>query len=97
MALDVSENAQDAHSTENTTYHYIERAAGHTNAAIEGELDVLRNAHVPLQREYDEWLDRVERGGDYLNYVLIHGTKLGTELNRSQQLCSATTEKYQWL
>ena len=26
-------------------------------------------------------MDRVSRGGDYLNYVLIHGTKLGTETN----------------
>ena len=52
-----------------------------TDEAIERALDTLRRDHVNLQRDYDEWVDRLERGGDYLNYVLIHGTKLGTEAN----------------
>ena len=80
-ALDVNKDAQD---TLNREYDIplAERAdPGRTNAVIEGEIDVLRNQHVPLQQAYDEWLDRLERGGDYLNYVLIHGTKLGTEAN----------------
>ena len=58
-----------------------ERDAGRTNDVIERKLTNLRRDHVDLQREYDEWVDRLERGGDYLNYVLIHGTKLGTETN----------------
>ena len=66
-ALDANERAQDDLHRESETPL--------------GELDILQNAHVPLQRNYDEWLDRVERGGDYLNYILIHGTKLGTEAN----------------
>ena len=39
------------------------------------------SAIVRLQRDYDDWMDRVPRGGDYLNYALIHGTKLRTEAN----------------
>ena len=54
---------------------------GRTNVVIGRELASLRRDHLNLQREYDEWVDRLERGGDYLNYVLIHGTKLGTEAN----------------
>ena len=80
-ALDVNESAQD---TLNREYDLplAERAdPGRTNDVIEGELDVLRNQHVALQQAYDEWQDRLERGGDYLNYVLTHGTKLGTEAN----------------
>ena len=65
-ALDGNEEAQDALNRE-YELPLLERAAGRTDAAIEAEREVLRNAHVPLQRDYDEWLDRVERGGDYLN------------------------------
>ena len=60
--LDVNENAQD---TLNREYDLPlgERAdPGRTNDVIEGELDVLRNQHVPLQQAYDEWQDRLERG-----------------------------------
>ena len=47
---------------------------------MQGELDLLQNAYPGLETAYNEVLDRVSRGGDYLNYV-IHGTKLGTEAN----------------
>ena len=75
-ALDANEEAQDTLNREYDT-PLAERAdPGRTNDVIEGELDVLRNLHRPLQQAYDEWQDRLERGGDYLNYVLIHGTSL---------------------
>ena len=59
-----------------------ERADEHrTDEALNRQLATLQRDHIDLQRDYDEWVDRLERGGDYLNYVLIHGTKLGTEAN----------------
>ena len=96
-ALDVNEEAQD---TLNREYDLplAERAdPGRTNAVIEGEIDVLRNQHVPLQRAYDEWQDRLERGGDYLNYVLIHGTKLGTEANNYVRRLQRSTNGFEAL
>ena len=93
-ALDV---AQD---TLNREYDLplAERAdARRTNDVIEGEIDVLRNQHVPLQQAYDEWLDRLERGGDYLNYVLIHGTKLGTEANNYVRRLQSSTNGFEAL
>ena len=95
-ALDANEEAQDALNREYDV-PLLERAAGRTNAAIEGEIDVLRNAHRPLQRDYDEWLDRVERGGDYLNYILIHGTKLRTEANNYVRRLQRSTNGFEAL
>ena len=40
-----------------------------TDETIERALATLRRDHANLQRDYDEWVDRLERGGDYLNYV----------------------------
>ena len=95
-ALDGKEQAQDALNRE-YNLPLLERAAGRTDAAIEAELEVLRNANVPLQRDYDEWIDRVERGGDYLNYILIHGTKLGTEANSHVRRLQRSTNGFEAL
>ena len=73
-ALDVNEAEQDDLNREQATPEG-ERPPGRGNATVERELEALRTAHDDLQREYDEWLDRVERGGDYLNYILINGTE----------------------
>ena len=88
-ALNVSEEAQD---TLNRGYDLrpAQRAAGRTDEVIEREIDVLRTDHERLQRDYDDWMDRVPRGGDYLNYVLTHGTKLGTETNNYRRLPRST-------
>ena len=53
-----------------------------TDEVLQRLLRTLEQAHVQLQRDYDDCVDRLERGGDYLNYVLIHGTN--------------TAEKYKW-
>ena len=95
-AVDGNEQAQDALNRE-YDIPLLERAAGRTDAAIEAELEVLRNAHVPLQRDYDEWLDKVERGGDYLNYILIHGTKRGTEANNYVRRLQRSTNGFEAL
>ena len=95
-AMDANERAQDDLHRENEI-PLLERAAGRTDAAIEAELDVLRNAHVPLERDYEEWVDRVERGGDYLNYILIHGTKLGTEANNYVRRLQRSTNGFEAL
>ena len=96
-ALDVNENAQDTLQREYDS-PLAERAdEGRTTDIIEGEIDVLRNQHVPLQQAYDEWQDRLERGGDYLNYVLIHGTKLGTEANNFVRRLQRSTNGFEAL
>ena len=68
-----------------------------TDEAIERELANLRRDHIHLQRDYDEWVDRLERGGDYLNYVLIHGTKLGTEANKYIRRLQRSTNGFEAL
>ena len=67
-----------------------------TNAAIERKLANLRRDRLNLQRDYDEWVDRLERGGDYLNYVLI-GTKLGTEANNYIRRLQRSTNGFEAL
>ena len=42
-------------------------------------------------------VDRLERGGDYLNYVLIHGTKLGTEANNYIRRLQRSTNGFEAL
>ena len=42
-----------------------------TDEAIERALATLQRGHVNLQRDYDECVERLERGGDYLNYACI--------------------------
>ena len=95
-ALDVNEAGQDDLNRELATPEG-ERPAGRDNATVERELETLRTAHDVLQREYDEWLDRVERGGDYLNYILIHGTKLGTEANNYVRRLQGSTNGFEAL
>ena len=58
-----------------TAYHHENEQQDEDDDAIQAELVVLRTAHNNLQGLYDDVLDRVEGGGDYLNYVLIQGTK----------------------
>ena len=58
-----------------------DRRVGRTNVVIQGEIDVLQNAYPALETAYNKILGRVSCGGDYLNCVLTHGTKLGTEAN----------------
>ena len=58
-ALDVSETGQDDLRQE-LAIPVDERDAGRTNAVIERELANLRRDHADLQREYDEWVDRLE-------------------------------------
>ena len=41
--------------------------------------------------------DRLERGGDYLNYVLIHGTKLGTEAKNYVRRLQRSTNGFEAL
>ena len=65
-----------------------ERRPGRDNAPV---------AHDDLQRDYDDWMDRVSRGGDYLNYVLIHGTKLGTETNNYVRRLQRSTNGFEAL
>ena len=74
-----------------------EREPGRTDAAIQGEIDALRNAYPGLEDRYNEVLDRVSRGGDYLNYVLIHGTKLGTEANNYVRRLQRSTNGFEAL
>ena len=95
-AMDANERAQDDLHREREVPR-LERAAGRTDAAIDAELEVLRNAHAPLERDYEEWVDRVERGGDYLNYILIHGTKLGTEANNYVRRLQRSTNGFEAL
>ena len=71
--------------------------AGRTDDVINAEIEVLRTAHIPLQRTYDEWKDRLERGGDYLSYMLIHGTKLGTEANNYIRRLQRSTNGFEAL
>ena len=68
-----------------------------TNETIERELANLRRDHIHRQRDYDEWIDRLERGADYLNYVLIHGTKLGTEANNYIRRLQRSTNGFEAL
>ena len=95
-ALDANETGQDNLQRE-LALPVDEREPGRTNAIVERELGALRRAHDDLQREYDEWVDRLERGGDYLNYVLIHGTKLGTEANNYVRRLQRSTNGFEAL
>ena len=75
-----------------------ERADEHrTDEALNRQLATLQRDHIDLQRDYDEWVDRLERGGDYLNYVLIHGTKLGTEANNYIRRLQRSTNGFEAL
>ena len=65
--------------------------------AIQRPLRTLEQDHVRLQQDYDDWVDRLERGGDYLNYVLIHGTKLGTEANKYIRRLQRSTNGFEAL
>ena len=47
--------------------------------------------------EYNEVLDRVSQWDDYLNYVLIHGTKLGTEANNHVRRLQRSTNGFEAL
>ena len=94
-ALDANERGQDDLNRELAAPEG-ERLAGRDNATVEGELDALRRDHDDLQREC-EWLERVERGGDYLNYTLIHGTKLGTEANNYVRRLQRSTNGFEAL
>ena len=95
-ALDDNDNGQDELRRE-LAIPLDDREDGRTNAVIERELTNLRRDHVSLQREYDEWVDRLERGGDYLNYVLTHGTKLGTEANNYIRRLQRSTNGFEAL
>ena len=96
-ALTVNEDAQDDLYRE-LDIPLNERAdPGQTDDAINAEIEVLRTAHVPLQRPYDDWKDRLERGGDYLSYMLIHGTKLGTEANNYIRRLQRSTNGFEAL
>ena len=68
-----------------------------TDEALNRQLATLQRDHIALQRDYDEWVDRLERGGDYLNYVLIHGTKLGTEANNYVRRLQRSTNGFEAL
>ena len=68
-----------------------------TDEALNRQLATLQRDHLALQRDYDEWVDRLERGGDYLNYVLIHGTKLGTEANNYIRRLQRSTNGFEAL
>ena len=75
-----------------------ERADEHrTDEALNRQLATLQRDHTDLQRDYDEWVDRLERGGDYLNYVLTHGTKLGTEANNYIRRLQRSTNGFEAL
>ena len=96
-ALTVNEEAQDDLYRE-LELPLNERAdPGRTSEAINAEIELLRTAHRPLQQAYDEWQDRLERGGDYLNYMLIHGTKLGTEANNYIRRLQRSTNGFEAL
>ena len=68
-----------------------------TDEALNRQLATLERDHVALQRDYDDWVDRLSRGGDYLNYVLIHGTKLGTEANNYVRRLQRSTNGFEAL
>ena len=68
-----------------------------TDEALNRQLATLERDHIALQRDYDEWADRLERGGDYLNYVLTHGTKLGTEANNYIRRLQRSTNGFEAL
>ena len=89
----------EAQDTLNREYDLrpADRAAGRTDEVIERELDVLRTDHGRLQWDYDDWMDRLSRGGDYLNCVLIHGTKLGTEANNYVRTLHRSTNGFEAL
>ena len=90
-ALDANETRQDELQRE-LDLHVDDREPGRTNAVVERELAALRRAHGELQQEYDEWVDRLERRRlPQLRIVTWYKAWY-----RSQQLCSATTEKYKW-
>ena len=95
-ALHANETGQDDLHRELATPEG-ERQPGRDNATVERELAALQRAHDDLQRDYDEWQDRLERGGDYLNYVLIHGTKLGTEANNYVRRLQRSTNGFEAL
>ena len=96
-ALTVNETVQDDLYRE-LELPLNERAdPGRTDDAINAEIEVFRTAHIPLQRTYDEWKDRLERGGDYLNYMLIHGTKMGTEANNYIRRLQRSTNGFEAL
>ena len=96
-ALTVNETAQDDLYRE-LDIPLNERAdVARTDDAINAEIEVLRTAHIPLEQTYNEWKDRLERGGDYLNYMLIHGTKLGTEANNYIRGLQRSTNGYEAL
>ena len=68
-----------------------------TDETTQRALATLQQDHIILQRDYDEWVDRLERGGDYLSYVLIHGTKLGTEANNYIRRLQRSTNGFEAL
>ena len=69
------------YATEELATPPVERATGRTDQVIRAELQALQDDHNRLQAAYNDVQERVFREGDYLNYVMIHGTKLGTEAN----------------
>ena len=95
-AMSANERAQDQ-LREELDLPPADRRAGRTNAVIQNELDVLRDAYPALETAYNDKLDRVSRGGDYLNYVLIHGTKLGTEANNYVRRLQRSTNGFEAL
>ena len=58
-----------------------ERPVDGDKSTIDDEMAVLDGERARLHTDFDTEKRRVERGVDYLNYVLIHGTKVGTETN----------------
>ena len=68
-----------------------------TDEALNRQLRTLERDHDRLQQDYDEWVDRLERGGDYLNYVLMHATKLGTEANNYIRRLQRSTNGFEAL
>ena len=73
------------------------RRPGRTNATIRAEFDALQDAYPGLETAYNDVLERVSRGGEYLNYVLIHGTKLGTEANNYVRRLQRSTNGFEIL
>ena len=89
-ALDVNEEAQDTLNREYDTPLAERDDAGRTNVVCEGELDVVRNQHIPLQQAYDEWLDRLEERRRLPQLRIDTWYKAW---HRGQQLCQKTTEE----
>ena len=69
------------------------RPLGRDNDTIDAEIRALQGEAVRQQAKLDTEKRRIERGGGYLNYVLTHGSKVGTETNN----CTATTKKHSQL